>query len=38
MKKWVLGTNLLTAFMCWNGYNFEDSILISDNVIKKGYI
>ena len=31
-----LGTNLLVAFMCWNGYNFEDSILISDNVIKKG--
>ncbi len=30
-----LGVNLLVEFMCWKGYNFEDSILISDNVIKK---
>lgn len=31
----ALGKNLLTAFMSWNGYNFEDSIIISENVVKK---
>ncbi|PIM96012.1 hypothetical protein [Candidatus Hodgkinia cicadicola] len=31
-----LGANLLVAFMCWEGYNFEDSVIISDNVINKG--
>ena len=31
-----LGVNLLAAFMCWKGYNFEDSVIISDNVIRKG--
>ncbi|PIM96729.1 DNA-directed RNA polymerase subunit beta [Candidatus Hodgkinia cicadicola] len=31
-----LGVNLLVAFMCWQGYNFEDSVIISDNVISKG--
>ncbi|PIM94820.1 DNA-directed RNA polymerase subunit beta [Candidatus Hodgkinia cicadicola] len=31
-----LGANLLVAFMCWEGYNFEDSVIISDNVIIKG--
>ncbi len=31
----ALGQNLLTAFMSWNGYNFEDSIIISENVVKK---
>ncbi|MEK9768986.1 MAG: DNA-directed RNA polymerase subunit beta, partial [Betaproteobacteria bacterium] len=29
----ALGQNLLVAFMPWNGYNFEDSILISENVV-----
>ncbi len=30
----ALGQNMRVAFMPWNGYNFEDSILISENVIK----
>jgi DNA-directed RNA polymerase subunit beta len=29
----ALGRNLLVAFMPWNGYNFEDSILISERVV-----
>ena len=29
----ALGQNLLIAFMPWNGYNFEDSILISERVL-----
>jgi len=29
----ALGQNLLVAFMPWNGYNFEDSILISERVV-----
>ena len=29
----ALGQNMLVAFMPWNGYNFEDSILISERVI-----
>lgn len=32
----ALGRNVLVAFMPWNGYNFEDSILVSENVIKEG--
>ncbi len=31
----ALGQNIRVAFMPWNGYNFEDSILISENVIHK---
>ncbi len=31
----ALGQNLLTAFMPWNGYNFEDSILISERVVQE---
>jgi len=31
----ALGQNLLVAFMPWNGYNFEDSILISENVVEE---
>ncbi len=31
----ALGQNLLVAFMPWNGYNFEDSIILSENMIKK---
>lgn len=31
----ALGRNLLVAFMPWNGYNFEDSILISERVVEK---
>lgn len=31
----ALGQNLLVAFMPWNGYNFEDSILISERVVRE---
>ncbi len=31
----ALGQNLKIAFMPWNGYNFEDSILISETVVKE---
>lgn len=31
----ALGQNILVAFMPWNGYNFEDSILLSDVLLKK---
>ncbi|MCK5576238.1 MAG: DNA-directed RNA polymerase subunit beta, partial [Sphingomonadales bacterium] len=30
----ALGRNALVAFMPWNGYNFEDSILISERIVK----
>ena len=30
----ALGRNVLVAFMPWNGYNFEDSILISERIAK----
>jgi DNA-directed RNA polymerase subunit beta len=30
----ALGKNILAAFMPWNGYNFEDSILISERIVK----
>ncbi|RFF29288.1 DNA-directed RNA polymerase subunit beta [Wenzhouxiangella sediminis] len=31
----ALGQNMLCAFMPWNGYNFEDSILISERVVEE---
>ncbi len=31
----ALGQNLLVSFMPWNGYNFEDSILISERVVEE---
>ncbi len=31
----ALGQNMRVAFMTWNGYNFEDSILISERVVKE---
>ena len=31
----ALGQNMRIAFMPWNGYNFEDSILISEKVVKE---
>ena len=31
----ALGQNILVAFMPWNGYNFEDSILLSERVVKE---
>ncbi|KIE50229.1 MAG: DNA-directed RNA polymerase subunit beta [marine actinobacterium MedAcidi-G2B] len=30
----ALGKNLLVAFMCWEGYNFEDAIIISERLVK----
>ena len=30
----ALGRNILAAFMPWNGYNYEDSILISERILK----
>ncbi|OYW47769.1 MAG: DNA-directed RNA polymerase subunit beta, partial [Novosphingobium sp. 12-62-10] len=31
----ALGRNVLVAFMPWNGYNYEDSILISERIVKE---
>ncbi len=31
----ALGRNTLVAFMPWNGYNFEDSILISERIVRE---
>jgi DNA-directed RNA polymerase subunit beta len=31
----ALGRNVLCAFMPWNGYNFEDAILISERIVKE---
>jgi DNA-directed RNA polymerase subunit beta len=35
MGELALGQNIRVAFMPWNGYNFEDSILISEKVVKE---
>jgi DNA-directed RNA polymerase subunit beta len=37
MGELALGRNILVAFMPWNGYNFEDSILISERVVEQDY-
>jgi DNA-directed RNA polymerase subunit beta len=34
MAELALGQNVLVAFMPWGGYNFEDSILLSENLVK----
>ncbi len=34
MGELALGRNVLCAFMPWNGYNFEDSILISERIVR----
>ncbi|MDR9393670.1 DNA-directed RNA polymerase subunit beta [Roseovarius sp. SYSU LYC5161] len=34
MGELALGKNVVTAFMPWNGYNFEDSILISERIVR----
>ena len=34
MGELALGKNVLVAFMPWNGYNFEDSILISERIVR----
>ncbi|MFC1503828.1 DNA-directed RNA polymerase subunit beta [Spirochaetota bacterium] len=31
----ALGKNVLTAFMTWEGYNYEDAIIVSENLVKK---
>ncbi|TSC57855.1 MAG: DNA-directed RNA polymerase subunit beta [Candidatus Peregrinibacteria bacterium Greene0416_19] len=33
----ALGQNLLVAYMSWQGYNFEDAVIISDRVVQDGY-
>lgn len=33
----ALGQNVLVAYMSWQGYNFEDAVIISDRVVKDGY-
>ncbi|SUG90667.1 DNA-directed RNA polymerase subunit beta [Salmonella enterica subsp. enterica] len=33
--KLALGQNMRVAFMPWNGYNFEDSILVSERVVQE---
>jgi DNA-directed RNA polymerase beta subunit len=33
----ALGKDLLVAFMPWNGYNFEDAIIISEKIVNDGY-
>ena len=35
MGELALGQNMLVAFMPWNGYNYEDSILISERVVQE---
>jgi DNA-directed RNA polymerase subunit beta len=30
----ALGKNIMVAFMPWSGYNFEDSILVNENLVK----
>jgi len=33
----ALGQNVLVAYMSWQGYNFEDAVIISDRIVKDGY-
>ncbi len=35
MGELALGQNIRVAFMAWNGYNFEDSILVSERVVRE---
>ncbi len=35
MGELALGKNVVVAFMPWNGYNYEDSILISERIVKE---
>ncbi|MGD8924143.1 MAG: DNA-directed RNA polymerase subunit beta [Syntrophobacterales bacterium] len=35
MGELALGRNVIVAFMSWGGYNFEDSILVSERVVKE---
>jgi len=33
----ALGRNLMVAYMSWGGYNYEDAIIVSDRVARKGF-
>jgi len=33
----ALGQNLLVAYMSWEGYNFEDAVIISDRIVQEGW-
>jgi len=35
MGELALGQNMLVAYMAWNGYNFEDSIILSERVVEE---
>ncbi len=35
MGELALGQNMMVAYMAWNGYNFEDSIIISERVVEE---
>jgi DNA-directed RNA polymerase subunit beta len=37
MGELALGRNIVVAFMPWGGYNFEDSILISEKIVREDY-
>lgn len=37
MGELALGQNCVVAFMAWQGYNFEDSILVSERLVKEDY-
>jgi len=37
MGELSLGRNLLVGFVPWNGYNYEDAVLISEKVVKEDY-
>ena len=34
MGELALGRNILVGFMCWEGYNYEDAILLSERLVK----
>lgn len=38
MGELALGKNVTVAFMPWDGYNYEDSILVSERLVKRGCI
>jgi DNA-directed RNA polymerase subunit beta len=33
----ALGQNVLVAFMSWGGYNYEDAVILSENLVKKDF-
>jgi len=33
----ALGRNLLVAYIPWEGYNYEDAVIISDRIVRRGY-